>query len=120
MITGRTPNERTKFIRKSQKNISPHKVFLAISTPVFCALFCGEMAETAGTVQLPYSDYESLLELFRYLYSDDVKLSGSNVMQVLYVAKKYVVPPLIDKCTVSHGTFRSVERVLHSAASPDI
>ena len=87
---------------------------------MFCAMFCGEMAETAGTVQLPYSDYESLLELFRYLYSDDVKLSGSNVMQVLYVAKKYVVPPLIDKCTVSHGTFRSVERVPHSAASPDI
>ena len=68
---------------------------------MFCAMFCGEMAETASTVQLPDCDYESLLEMFRYLYSDDVKLSGSNVMQVLYVAKKYVVPPLIDKCTVS-------------------
>ena len=87
---------------------------------MFCAMFCGEMAETAGTVQLPDCDYESLLEVFRFLYSDDVKLSGSNVMQVLYVAKKYVVPPLIDECTVSHGTFRSVERVFHSAASPEI
>ena len=87
---------------------------------MFCAMFCGEMAETASTVQLPDCDYESLLEMFRYLYSDDVKLSGSNVMQVLYVAKKYVVPPLIDKCTVSPGTFRIVDCVLHSAASPEI
>ena len=87
---------------------------------MFCAMFYGEMAETVGTVQLPDCDYESLLEMFRYLYSDDVKLSGSNVMQVLYVAKKYVVPRLTDKCTVSPGTFRSVDCVLHSAASPDI
>ena len=85
--------------RNSQKGIPAHKFVLAISSPVFFAMFYGEMAETAGTVQLPDCDYESLLELFRYLYSDDVKLSGSNVMQVLYLAKKYMVPSLADKCT---------------------
>ena len=85
--------------RKGQKSIPAHKFVLAISSPVFFAMFYGEMAETAGTVQLPDCDYESLLELFRYLYSDDVKLSGSNVMQVLYLAKKYMVPSLADKCT---------------------
>ena len=85
--------------RKSQKSIPAHKFVLAISSPVFFAMFYGEMAETAGTVQLPDCDYQSLLELFRYLYSDDVKLSGSNVMQVLYLAKKYMVPSLADKCT---------------------
>ena len=85
--------------RKSQKSIPAHKFVLAISSPMFYTMFYGEMAETAGTVQLPDCDYESLLELFRYLYSDDVKLSGSNVMQVLYLAKKYMVPSLADKCT---------------------
>ena len=85
--------------RKSQKSIPAHKFVLAISSTVFYAMFYGEMAETAGTVQLPDCDYESLLEMFRYLYSDDVKLSGSNVMQVLYLAKKYMVPSLADKCT---------------------
>ena len=84
--------------QKSQKSIPAHKFVLAISSPVFYAMFYGEMAETAGTVQLPDCDYESLLELFRYLYSDDVKLSGSNVMQVIYLAKKYMVPSLADKC----------------------
>ena len=85
--------------RKSQTCIPAHKFILAISSPVFYAMFYGEMAETSGTVQLPDCDYESLLELFRFLYSDRVNLSGSNVMQVLYLAKKYLVPSLADKCT---------------------
>ena len=85
--------------RKSQKCIPAHKFLLAISSPVFYAMFYGEMAETSGTIQLPDCDYESLLELFRFLYSDEVNLSGSNVMQVLYLAKKYLVPSLADKCT---------------------
>ena len=85
--------------RKSQKSIPAHKFVLAISSPVFYAMFYGEMAETASTIELPDCDYESLLELFRYLYSDEVNLTGSNVMQVLYLAKKYLVPSLADKCT---------------------
>ena len=85
--------------RKSQKCIPAHKFILAVSSPVFYAMFYGEMAETADTIQLPDCDYESLLELFRFLYSDEVNLSGSNVMQVLYLAKKYLVPSLADKCT---------------------
>ena len=85
--------------RKSQKSIPAHKFVLAVSSPVFYAMFYGEMAETASTIELPDCDYESLFELFRYLYSDEVNLTGSNVMQVLYLAKKYLVPSLADKCT---------------------
>ena len=66
--------------------------------PVFEAMFYGELAETKDTIELPDCDNESLLELFRYLYSDEVNLSGSNVMGVLYLAKKYMVPSLTDKC----------------------
>ena len=85
--------------RKKLKSIAAHKFVLAISRPVFYAMFYGEMADTADTIELPDCDYESLLELFRYLYSDEVELSGSNVMQVFYLAKKYMVPSLADKCT---------------------
>ena len=85
--------------RKSQKSIPAHKFVLAISSPVFFAMFYGELAETGGTIELPDCDYESLLELFRYLYSDEVNLTGSNVLQVLYLAKKYLVPSLAERCT---------------------
>ena len=33
------------------------------------------------------------------MYSDEANLSGSNVMGVLHLAKKYIVPSLTDKCT---------------------
>ena len=84
---------------ESKQVISAHKFILAIGSPVFEAMFYGELAETKDTIELPDCDYESLLELFRYMYSDEVNLSGSNVMGVLYLAKKYIVPSLTDKCT---------------------
>ena len=83
---------------ETDRLITAHKFVLSIGSPVFEAMFYGELAETKDTIQLPDSDYESLLELFRYLYSDEVNLSGSNVLGVLYLAKKYIVPSLADKC----------------------
>ena len=114
-----TINERTRFIfnnellsdvqfivpivsnseSESQKMIPAHKFVLAIGSPVFYAMFFGEMAETKNSIELPDCEYESLLELFRYLYTDVVNLTGSNVMHVLYLAKKYMLPSLADKCS---------------------
>jgi len=83
---------------KSKKVIPAHKFVLAISSPMFYAMFYGQMAEPKNSIELPDCDYESLLEMFRYLYSDKVNLSGSNVMQVLYLANKYMMPSLAEKC----------------------
>ena len=69
-----------------------------VSSPVFEAMFYGELAETGDTIELPDCEYDSLLELFRYIYSDIVQLNHSNVMGVWYLAKKYMVPSLADKC----------------------
>ena len=79
--------------------IPAHKFVLSIGSPVFEAMFYGELAEPRDSIELPDCEYESLLELFRYMYSDEVNLSGSNVMGVLYLAKKYIVPSLAEKCT---------------------
>ena len=83
---------------ETDRLITAHKFVLSIGSPVFEAMFYGELAETKDTIQLPDCDYESLLELFRYLYSDEVNLHGSNVMGALYLAKKYIVPSLAEKC----------------------
>ena len=84
---------------KSTQVIPAHRFILAMGSPVFEAMFYGELAEKRDTIELPDCDYDSLLELFQYMYSDGVNLSGSNVMGVLYLAKKYIVPSLADKCT---------------------
>ena len=84
---------------ESKQVIPAHKFVLAIGSPVFETMFYGELAETKDTIELPDCDYESLLELLRYMYSDEVNLRRSNVMGVLYLAKKYIVPSLTNKCT---------------------
>ena len=84
---------------KSESKVIPaHKLVLAIGSPVFFVMFYGQMADTRDSIELPDCDYESLLELFRFIYSDEVELTGSNVMRVLYLAKKYLVSSLVEKC----------------------
>ena len=84
---------------ESKQVIPAHKFVLSISSPVFEAVFYGELAETTDSIELPDCEYDSLLELFRYMYSDELNLSGSNVMGVLYLAKKCMMPSLAEKCT---------------------
>ena len=95
-IIGSTDGESES--KRTKQVISAHKLVLAIGSPVFEAMFYGELAETTDSIELPDCYCDSLLELFRYMYSDEVILSGSNVMGVLYLAKKYMVPSLADKC----------------------
>ena len=83
---------------ENKRIIPAHKFVLSISSPVFEAMFYGELAETRDSIEVPDCEYESLLELFRYIYSDEVSLNGSNEMGVFYLAKKYMVPSLAGKC----------------------
>ena len=84
---------------ETRKTIPAHKLVLAISSPVFYAMFYGQLAEAKDCVELPDCEYDSLLEFLRYLYSDEANLTGSNVMHVLYLANKYMVPSLAEKCS---------------------
>ena len=84
---------------QSMKMIPAHKFLLAISSPVFYAMFYGELAEKKDSIHFSDCDHKSLLELFRFVYSDEVDLNVDNVMQMLYLAKKYMLPSLADKCS---------------------
>ena len=75
-----------------------HKFVLAVSSPVFFTMFHGELPELSQSINLPDCDSEGLLEFLRYIYCDEVNLTGSCVMQVLYLAKKYMMPSLTSHC----------------------
>ena len=84
------------------KNVSipAHKLILAISSPVFYAMFYGGMAERRPEIHLPDTCSVSLLEFLRFLYGcDEAKLASANVLGVLYLAKKYMVAALIRRCS---------------------
>ena len=59
---------------------------------MFFAMFYRDLAETTDTIELSDCDSEGFLELLRYMFCDEAELTGSNVMQVLYLAKKFMVP----------------------------
>ena len=95
------------------KTIPAHKFVLAISSPVFFAMFYGELAETKDYVEISDCDYESLLELFRFIYSDEANLNPDNVMQLMYLAKKYMVPSLADRCSAYFQENLDASNVFH-------
>jgi len=87
-------------VRDSQggsKRIPAHKFVLAISSPVFFAMFYGELVETKDFVEISDCEYESLLDLFRFMYSDEANLNPDSVMQLMYLGKKYMLPSLVDR-----------------------
>ena len=98
---------------ESMKTIPAHKLVLAISSPVFYAMFFGELAETTNSINPSDCEYPSLLELFRFIYSDEVNLNADNVMHVLYLAKKYMLPSLADQCTDFLGKNLDASNVFH-------
>lgn len=78
--------------------IPAHKYVLAISSPVFFAMFYGEIAEKTDTIKIPDSDKESFIQFLNFLYTDQCLLTVESVSVVFYLAKKYMVPALITHC----------------------
>ena len=79
--------------------IPAHRFLLAIASPVFFAMFWGSLAAgTSEHVHLPDCDYEGMLEFLRFLYTGEVQFKGSNVLQLLYLAEKYMIESLTKGC----------------------
>ena len=82
----------------SDKKFFAHKYVLGTSSAVFYAMFYGELAEKDSVVHLSDTSEEILKEFLRFLYTDQCHLTTDNAMFVLYLAKKYIVPSLTEKC----------------------
>lgn len=78
--------------------IPAHKYVMAISSPVFYAMFYGRMAEQGEEIKIGDCEAGSFLELLRYIYYDEAKIDPSNVFGILYLAKKYFLPFLAERC----------------------
>ena len=95
---------------KSKRKYSyAHKYVLATSSAVFYAMFYGGLAETGSTIHLPDTDEESLEVFLRFLYTEDCKMTAEVAIKVMYLAKKYIVPSLTEKCV----------EIFHESLQPD-
>ena len=91
------------------KCFSAHKYVLATSSAVFYAMFYGGLAEKDSTIHLPDTDEESLEAFLSFLYTEDCKMTAEVALKVMYLANKYIVPSLTEKCV----------EVLHVSLQPD-
>ena len=82
----------------SDKTFCAHKYVLATSSAVFHAMFYGSLPEKESIVHLPDTNEESLEQFLRFLYTEDCTLTVDNVFAIQYLAKKYIVPSLKEKC----------------------
>ncbi|XP_045187884.2 BTB/POZ domain-containing protein 3-like [Mercenaria mercenaria] len=85
--------------KDSSTKLPAHKLLLSMRSEVFEAMFYGPLAESTHTITVEDIDITTMKMSLRYIYSDDVELDGKHVTGCLYVAKKYALHGLVDKCS---------------------
>ena len=83
---------------ESRRIFHAHKYVLATSSAVFFAMFYGEIPPNEFPIRIEDSEEESFKEFLRFLYTDDCKITAESAIGVLYLAKKYLISSLAEKC----------------------
>ena len=83
---------------ESRRIFHAHKYVLATSSAVFFAMFYGEIPPKEFPICIEDAEEESFKEFLRFLYTDDCKITAENAIGVLYLAKKYLISSLAEKC----------------------
>ena len=83
---------------ESRRVFHAHKYVLATSSAVFFSMFYGEIPPKEFPICIEDAEAESFKEFLRFLYTDDCKVTAENAIGVLYLAKKYLISSLAEKC----------------------
>ena len=83
---------------ESSRIFHAHKYVLATSSAVFFAMFYGNLAQKESPIRLKDTDDESFKEFLRFLYTDDCKINAENAIGIMYLARKYLISSLTEKC----------------------
>ncbi|KAI1303600.1 BTB/POZ domain-containing protein 6-B [Halotydeus destructor] len=76
-----------------------HRVLLAMTSPVFEAMFYGDMADKSKVVRIPDLAPVGFENLLRYAYTDSLNLNCvEDAMLTAHAAKKYLLPHLLREC----------------------
>lgn len=83
-----------------QQLISGHKLILAMASPVFEAMFYGELAEKNDPIPILDVQPDAFRSLLEYIYTDVIKVDTvDKACGLCYVAKKYMLPHVVETCT---------------------
>lgn len=102
------------------RSIPAHRIVLHLKSPVFAAMLDVPMKESASKqVQVEDISGDIMLELLRFIYTGKSKVGDGNVFDLLYVAEKYEVLDLKEKCLVFLNKKLSLDNVLELLVAAD-
>uniref|UniRef100_A0A914H959 Uncharacterized protein n=1 Tax=Globodera rostochiensis TaxID=31243 RepID=A0A914H959_GLORO len=84
--------------------LAAHKTILMVASDVFEAMFPfdarnADHSEETKPVEVPDVEVGAFKAMLSFIYVDDLSgLNGDNAIAVLYAAKKYDLPELVDSC----------------------
>uniref|UniRef100_A0A914H5X2 BTB domain-containing protein n=1 Tax=Globodera rostochiensis TaxID=31243 RepID=A0A914H5X2_GLORO len=90
---------------RDEKELLPaHKLILSAASDVFDAMFPfdarnADPSEETKPVEVPDVEVGAFKAMLSFIYADDLSgLNGDNAIAVLYAAKKYDLPELVESC----------------------
>ncbi|KAL3111050.1 hypothetical protein niasHT_013074 [Heterodera trifolii] len=78
-----------------------HKPILRVSSDVFDAMFRFDEQKKGDEepIEITDVDIEAFKTMLSFIYTDDLSgVNGDNAIEVLYTAKKYILPTLVKAC----------------------
>ncbi|XP_017042160.1 uncharacterized protein LOC108088724 [Drosophila ficusphila] len=89
--SGSSPNQRL---------IAGHKLLLAMASPVFERMFYGNLPDKTDPIVIPDVQPEAFEAMLEYIYTDRITIgSFDKACELCYVAKKYMLPHVVTRCT---------------------
>lgn len=86
--------------QENPQKIPGHKLILAMASPVFEAMFYGELAEKDEPIAILDIRPEAFNALLVYIYTDEIKVDTvDKACELCYAAKKYMLPQVVETCT---------------------
>ncbi|KAI9912298.1 hypothetical protein PsorP6_009820 [Peronosclerospora sorghi] len=83
------------------QEVGAHRVVLATASPFFHALFTSGMIESRKVmprIPLPEIPVTAFLELLRYMYIGELRVSGESILSILHAANRLELEEVVDIC----------------------
>lgn len=93
-----TSDVRFVFVIEDTVTVVPaHKIMLASYSPVFHAMFYGDLKES-GDIRIVDASIDGFKDFLTIFYLETVKITNENVAQFTYLSDKYNVPRGLEMC----------------------
>lgn len=89
-------SDMTFILGKHEEELKAHKLFMISASPVFHTIYATN-PDTALAMKISAITKETMIEICRFAYSEVVKLTKENMLDILFAASKFQMKFLMEK-----------------------